>query len=427
MRQLREGPTGHPDAMTSGDKRRSRARPSPRRQRGGDGDRNHSDEGTGDRRDLGAALIWRRARRQPTPGGAAATQLVTVTASAYGTRPHRSTSGSAAAIAGSRRGPVAPGSAAAGSTHKREGDARHPWGRIAWAPPPMASRRTPACTALPPAVCGDWWTRMPRRRQQVPARRSRRAPSFGGGSEALWRISPQYRYFAVVEYNVRLTARSRLRDLPPRQRRAADRWVREPPEAQPRPALAATVGETADPPRIYARGVRRALEPVVRDRLTPPRTRRTHGTPEPGSPSKVASRTLSPRGSPGRGSRARRRNSSRSILLPSGGWYARKPSLRDAERPGARRPARGRRGPALAARAVAVADGERPAVTSAHFTAEATAGQREVGHSMRIMRACAPPQSRLRRAGGRRASPPGSGSRSRRITSRRRSRSCSTF
>jgi L,D-peptidoglycan transpeptidase YkuD (ErfK/YbiS/YcfS/YnhG family) len=28
-------------------------------------------------------------------------------------------------------------------------------------------------------------------------------PAFGGGSEALWRISPQYRYFAVVEYNAR--------------------------------------------------------------------------------------------------------------------------------------------------------------------------------------------------------------------------------
>ena len=27
------------------------------------------------------------------------------------------------------------------------------------------------------------------------------APQFGGRSEALWRISPQYRYFAVVEYN----------------------------------------------------------------------------------------------------------------------------------------------------------------------------------------------------------------------------------
>ena len=26
-------------------------------------------------------------------------------------------------------------------------------------------------------------------------------PPFGGGSEALWRISPQYRYFAVIEYN----------------------------------------------------------------------------------------------------------------------------------------------------------------------------------------------------------------------------------
>jgi L,D-peptidoglycan transpeptidase YkuD (ErfK/YbiS/YcfS/YnhG family) len=30
-----------------------------------------------------------------------------------------------------------------------------------------------------------------------------RAPPFGGTSEALWRISPQYRYFAVIDYNTR--------------------------------------------------------------------------------------------------------------------------------------------------------------------------------------------------------------------------------
>jgi L,D-peptidoglycan transpeptidase YkuD (ErfK/YbiS/YcfS/YnhG family) len=28
-----------------------------------------------------------------------------------------------------------------------------------------------------------------------------RAPPFGGGSEALWRATVAYRYFAVIEYN----------------------------------------------------------------------------------------------------------------------------------------------------------------------------------------------------------------------------------
>jgi L,D-peptidoglycan transpeptidase YkuD (ErfK/YbiS/YcfS/YnhG family) len=54
-------------------------------------------------------------------------------------------------------------------------------------------------------VCGDWWDEDPssptynRFRHLACAAR----PAFGGGSEALWRISPQYRYFAVVDYNTR--------------------------------------------------------------------------------------------------------------------------------------------------------------------------------------------------------------------------------
>jgi L,D-peptidoglycan transpeptidase YkuD (ErfK/YbiS/YcfS/YnhG family) len=52
-------------------------------------------------------------------------------------------------------------------------------------------------------VCGDWWDEDPEsptyntfRHVSCNAR-----PAFGGSSEALWRISPQYRYFAVIEYN----------------------------------------------------------------------------------------------------------------------------------------------------------------------------------------------------------------------------------
>jgi L,D-peptidoglycan transpeptidase YkuD (ErfK/YbiS/YcfS/YnhG family) len=52
-------------------------------------------------------------------------------------------------------------------------------------------------------VCGDWWDEDP----TSPTYNTFRhvpcgvRPSFRGQSEALWRISPQYRYFAVLEYN----------------------------------------------------------------------------------------------------------------------------------------------------------------------------------------------------------------------------------
>ena len=54
-------------------------------------------------------------------------------------------------------------------------------------------------------VCGDWWDEDP----DSPTYNSFRhvgcgvRPAFGGASEALWQISPQYRYFAVVDYNTR--------------------------------------------------------------------------------------------------------------------------------------------------------------------------------------------------------------------------------
>jgi L,D-peptidoglycan transpeptidase YkuD (ErfK/YbiS/YcfS/YnhG family) len=52
-------------------------------------------------------------------------------------------------------------------------------------------------------VCGDWWDEDPgspvyNAFQHVACGTQ---PAFGGDSEALWRISPQYRYFAVIEYN----------------------------------------------------------------------------------------------------------------------------------------------------------------------------------------------------------------------------------
>ena len=53
-------------------------------------------------------------------------------------------------------------------------------------------------------ACGDWWDEDPRSAtyntfHHVACGTS---PPFGGGSEALWRITPAYRLFALIEYNV---------------------------------------------------------------------------------------------------------------------------------------------------------------------------------------------------------------------------------
>jgi L,D-peptidoglycan transpeptidase YkuD (ErfK/YbiS/YcfS/YnhG family) len=54
-------------------------------------------------------------------------------------------------------------------------------------------------------TCGDWWDEDPGSStyntfRHVPCGAT---PPFGGQSEALWRIRPQYRYFAEIEYNTR--------------------------------------------------------------------------------------------------------------------------------------------------------------------------------------------------------------------------------
>ncbi len=52
-------------------------------------------------------------------------------------------------------------------------------------------------------LCGDWWDEDPHSAAYNTFRHIAcgARPTFGGSSEALWRISPQYRYFAVIEYN----------------------------------------------------------------------------------------------------------------------------------------------------------------------------------------------------------------------------------
>jgi L,D-peptidoglycan transpeptidase YkuD (ErfK/YbiS/YcfS/YnhG family) len=90
------------------------------------------------------------------------------------------------------------------STHKREGDGATPTGTYRFASTIYGIAPNPGVRfRYHRLVCGDWWDEDPSSPTYNTFRHVAcgRAPPFGGGSEALWRISPQYRYFAVVEYN----------------------------------------------------------------------------------------------------------------------------------------------------------------------------------------------------------------------------------
>jgi L,D-peptidoglycan transpeptidase YkuD (ErfK/YbiS/YcfS/YnhG family) len=90
------------------------------------------------------------------------------------------------------------------SAHKREGDGATPTGTYRLGATMYGIAPNPGVRfRYHQLVCGDWWDEDPASRayntfQHVACGR---APPFGGGSEALWRISPQYRYFAVIDYN----------------------------------------------------------------------------------------------------------------------------------------------------------------------------------------------------------------------------------
>ena len=135
------------------------------------------------------------------------------------------------------------------TVHKREGDGATPVGTFALggsaygiAPDPGVRLRYHRL------VCGDWWDEDP----ASPAYNTFRhvacgaTPSFGGASEALWRISPQYRYFVVIDYNaqprvagrgsaiflhVAVGATAGCVSLPERQLVRLMRWLR--PSAHP--------------------------------------------------------------------------------------------------------------------------------------------------------------------------------------------------
>jgi L,D-peptidoglycan transpeptidase YkuD (ErfK/YbiS/YcfS/YnhG family) len=162
---------------------------------------------------LAIAATWAAALTAPCPGAVAqipgttaATQLVTVTASAVGTT-------TASLDLWQRRGGcwrhvAGPWRAWLGrsglSTHKREGDGATPAGTYRLGGGFYGIEPNPGVHGTyHRLVCGDWWDED----SSSPAYNTFQhvacgtAPRFGGGSEALWRISPQYRYFAVVEYN----------------------------------------------------------------------------------------------------------------------------------------------------------------------------------------------------------------------------------
>jgi L,D-peptidoglycan transpeptidase YkuD (ErfK/YbiS/YcfS/YnhG family) len=139
------------------------------------------------------------------PAPARSTQLVTVTARAGAT--------SGVLRTWERRGacwrPVAgPFTARLGrsglSRRKREGDGATPVGTYLLGTTVYGIAPDPGIRfRYHRLVCGDWWDEDPSSPTYNTFRHVRcgATPAFHGGSEALWRISPQYRYFAVVDYN----------------------------------------------------------------------------------------------------------------------------------------------------------------------------------------------------------------------------------
>jgi L,D-peptidoglycan transpeptidase YkuD (ErfK/YbiS/YcfS/YnhG family) len=162
---------------------------------------------------LAIAATWAAALTAPCPGAVAhipgttaATQLVTVTASAAGTTTAslelwQRRDGCWRHVAGPWRAWLGRSGL---STHKREGDGATPAGTYRLGSGFYGIESNPGVHGTyHRLVCGDWWDED----ASSPAYNTFQhvacgtEPRFGGGSEALWRIAPQYRYVAVVEYN----------------------------------------------------------------------------------------------------------------------------------------------------------------------------------------------------------------------------------
>ena len=91
------------------------------------------------------------------------------------------------------------------STHKVEGDGATPTGTYRLGPLYGIEPNPGTQLAYHRLVCGDWWDEDARSATYNTFRHVACGvrPPFGGGSEALWKITPQYRYFAAIEYNAR--------------------------------------------------------------------------------------------------------------------------------------------------------------------------------------------------------------------------------
>jgi L,D-peptidoglycan transpeptidase YkuD (ErfK/YbiS/YcfS/YnhG family) len=159
---------------------------------------------------LAIAATWAAALTCSAPVAvpAGSTQLVTVTASRYGTtvatlEVWQRRGGCWRRVAGPWRAWL--GSSGM-SAHKHEGDGVTPTGTYSLGSTTYGIAANPGVHGTyHRLVCGDWWDEDARsptyntfRHVACGAR-----PAFGGGSEALWRISPQYRYFAVIGFNTR--------------------------------------------------------------------------------------------------------------------------------------------------------------------------------------------------------------------------------
>ena len=91
------------------------------------------------------------------------------------------------------------------SAHHREGDGTTPPGTFELGPVVYGLDPDPGVAFRYHRLgCGDWWDEDSSSTTYNTFRHVRcgTSPPFGGGSEALWRVTVAYRLFAVIQYNV---------------------------------------------------------------------------------------------------------------------------------------------------------------------------------------------------------------------------------
>ena len=144
----------------------------------------------------------------PPCTASAARQLVTVEAPSTATTFATVRLWSRANVSGCWRLVAGPWPARIGraglSAHHHEGDGTTPTGTFGFGPVVYGLGNDPGIRFRFHALrCGDWWDGDPRSPTYNRFRHIAcgTTPPFGGGSEALWKQTTAYRYFAVIEYN----------------------------------------------------------------------------------------------------------------------------------------------------------------------------------------------------------------------------------